>query len=429
MIVPLRFLVPSRPWWVLVLAGVVWMLAWPSASVASRAIGGTDCDKYGNCQDSLAFVGSGAQLNDVSVAPQPSSAVYPTGGYRVSDTGGPLRAVGSCRSVDAHTAVCVPGQGGTPTRLSVSLSDNNDRLDTHALSLPTDVRAGRGHDVVITGSGSDTLFLKTGHAVFDGGPGKNTVIFHRPFEPVRVDLASGRPQGNAQAQVSLRNVQGVDVSRGKGHDTLLGSPRASYLSAGPHSLVVGRSTGDELYAGPGSRVIAGPGHANMSGTADPFGRGPLSPRSTFICGPGQDEANAVLVQDLVLGPCARIGPEIGLGFWYYGLMPRPAPGRPFIKLVYGCESSDCRPTVVARLGSTRGPLLAYRHLHFPPFNAKRGFVTRRYAIRLLPGAQALLRRRKHLHVVVYGHEAPYRNSSGHLIHPGLTGFATIISSP
>jgi Ca2+-binding RTX toxin-like protein len=272
-----------------------------------------------------------ASAATVTVAPDPDSAAgydevrYVAGpgernrvvvGYAadarsvtVSDPGAVIAASGSCRSVDAHTAVCVKRPQSTVewlqhTRLELGDLDDelrttrptpypiggvtadggpgDDRLDGGAGSDRLD--GGGGHDVLLGGALDDVLTdgdadATAGPDVLDGGAGLDTVSYAQRLRPVAVTLGDDLPDGAPAEGDVARGFE--NATGGAGDDRLAGDDRANALTGGPGAdVLLGRDRADILDGGSGQDRLRGAAGDDRLAS----GRG----RDTVTCGSGRD---------------------------------------------------------------------------------------------------------------------------------------------
>lgn len=104
---------------------------------------------------------------------------------------------------------------------------------------------GSGNDVLRGGDGADRLLPKWHFdQTLDGGPGVDLLDLRNMFDPMHVDLASGRARGGG-AKYTVRRVE--DVEGGNADDTILGSGERNVMrGAGGDDVIRGRGGDDGL---------------------------------------------------------------------------------------------------------------------------------------------------------------------------------------
>jgi hypothetical protein len=230
--------------------------------------------------------------------------------WTVRDAGAPLKAGGSCTSVDEHTATCaLPAYAPAPT-VAVNLGDGDDRFSAESAARGGSINGGDGNDAIhgaaaagnairadgnagddtltdgasnstlIGEAGADTLSAGAGDDVlrdgendfersadrYDGGEGDDLVSYSvvpgapQPTrfdraEGVTVDLAAGTAGAPGEGDV-LRSVEGGEGTRA--NDTLLGDGGANTLKGDlGDDRIVGGDGPDAINTGGGADSAEG----------------------------------------------------------------------------------------------------------------------------------------------------------------------------
>jgi hypothetical protein len=371
--------------------------------------------KY-TCSATVQFTALPGEQNVVTFSAQDSPTVYDV---VVKDDGAPLTAGTDCRAIDFHTADCpIYWRDEYPGGERVRLGDGSDRADLSQLTLGASIYGGSGDDTIVGTSEKDYLAGETGRDRLDGGGGRDTVVYTAQHDRVRVDLGSSAPQGVRGSRDLLRRVENVDAHRSP-NAVLAGNDMPNDLAAGNGGRVFGRDGNDHLYAGVGGRLHGGAGRDDLEGNYYIPGQGRPRPPRVFGCGSGRDRVDESKLADLVRDTCETIAPDGGSENQFVRLEGRPRSGKSFATLEYGCEIEEgCPLSIVARLGSVRGQVVASHRLFLP--YQKAGTTYRHYGLALSPFGESELRRRGHLRVVVFWREGPYRRSPTYTPREGFT---------
>jgi Ca2+-binding RTX toxin-like protein len=227
----------------------------------------------------------------------------------VSDPGAVITASAPCRSIDAHTAVCVKRPQSTVEWLQHTRLDLGDLDDQLRTTRPTPypiggvtadggpgddlldggagadrLDGGGGHDEVLGGALDDVLTdgdtdAGAGPDLMDGGPGPDTVSYAQRRRPVSVTVGDDAPDGAPGEGDVVRGVE--HATGGAGDDRLVGDDRANTLAGGPGAdLLLGRGRSDLLDGGRGRDRLRG-----ATGD-DRLNSGPG--RDALTCGSGAD---------------------------------------------------------------------------------------------------------------------------------------------
>ena len=243
----------------------------------------------------------------------------------VSDPGAVITALGSCVSVDQHTARCVRRPGSRVEWLQstrAELGDGDDEIRTTrpgpapiggvvAFGGPGDdlLDGGAGPDRLDGGGGRDTLLggedsdvLSDGDRdgaagdaapaadVLDGGAGTDELSYAQREQPVRVSLSDGGTDGALGEGDVVSRVE--DVTGGGGDDRLVGDDRINRMTGGAGDDAI-TARGGRDSGGFGDRLEGGPGRDELSG-----GRGP----DVVLGGGGVDSLECGGGRDLVWDP-------------------------------------------------------------------------------------------------------------------------------
>lgn len=106
--------------------------------------------------------------------------------------------------------------------------NGNDKL--YGQEGNDELRGDNGKDSLYGGDGDDILFGGTGKDLLDGGDGSDTVSYEEAANSVKVDLGSGKADGNSESKdtlVSIENVIGSDAA-----DIIIGSDADNTLEGG-----------------------------------------------------------------------------------------------------------------------------------------------------------------------------------------------------
>ncbi len=253
---------------------------------------------------------------------------------RFHDPGVVIQPKGSCHSVTRHTVACraltrdespvsnrhgesdsqirvqLSNHGGSatiastrfPGFISVKGGSGSDRLDAGRSHDDVWLDGASGRDVLIGGSGDDSLGASgggsrlvggpgndtldgscSGWARFDGGSGSDTIEYDCRA-PVLVDLARRGGNGvRGHGHDRLVNIE--NASTGLDNAVLRGNRAANTLTGeGAHDTLAGRGGNDRLVAaGFDDRLDGGAGDDRLDLTDDA-----AHPSYHLSCGPGQD---------------------------------------------------------------------------------------------------------------------------------------------
>jgi hypothetical protein len=256
----------------------------------------------------------------------------------VHDPGATIAALGSCTSVDVHTAICRKRPEETVEWLQstrVLLGDLDDQVRTTrpgpapiggviADGGPGDDRldGGEGSDVLDGGGGRDELLggegfdvlsdgdrdgaaddAGPGPDVLDGGADGDEVSYAQRTAGVRVDLERDAGHGAAGENDVVRAVE--NATGGTGEDRLSGDDRDNQLAGGGgDDRLSGRAGededgfGDDLRGGPGAdRLFGGDGPDRLIGG---------SGADTVACGRDDDTVYGPRAGELLERRCERV---------------------------------------------------------------------------------------------------------------------------
>ena len=267
------------------------------------------------------------------------------GEFQVTEGGPPLHAGPGC-VLSAEQLVACP----TSTARVVAYVFAGDRADTVTASVAINVDGGRGDDELVGSPFADALHGGEGHDVvrgrggddalrdgrmprllppdqddgrvfpplpepparvaaerdvFDGGAGTDTLSYEDRRRGVKADLArTDRHAGAPGERDSLRRLE--NLVGGNGDDRLLGDDAANTLWGGiGGDLLVGRAGDDQLEGQEGSnRARGGAGDDIIGGglNADV-----IRNRQRVNCGPGQDLASSLFLNDFADDDCETVG--------------------------------------------------------------------------------------------------------------------------
>lgn len=250
------------------------------------------------------------------LGPQPPERPHPPGGpelpVQIPDPQNPAAPQEPSRDAEATVT------GSTPFDVSNSSLNWTVRGD-HGDNI---IRTGSGNDVIYgvggnnviqTNGGDDTVFGGTGNDViiagngegndfYDGGGGRNWLMFHSATEGVKVHL-QGAPgfagEGRAVGpQTGIDRLFNIDnVSSGIGNDTLVGNSRDNILSSGGGNDTIFASAGNDVIDGGAGidkldySAATGAVSVNMvtgSVASAQFGTDTVSGIERFVTGSGND---------------------------------------------------------------------------------------------------------------------------------------------
>ena len=342
----------------------------------------------------LVVRGSRGEANRLTVA------LGAAGEFQVTDAGGALRAGPGCTLSTAQLVAC-------PTSTPVVAVDvlSGDRDDTVTSSVAVNVDGGSGHDRLAGSPFADALYggrgrdvvrgnegddvLRDGRLprlippdqverpsfpplrappepvpserdVFDGGLGTDTLSYEGRRGGVTVDLA--RTDRHAGAPGEEDALRGLEVAvGGNGDDRLLGDDEANTLWGGTGGdLLIGRGGDDQLEGQEGSNRASG-------GDGDDIVGGGLNAdvvrnRQRVSCGPGQDLASSLFLNDFAEDDCETV--SVGIVHELQPLLPPVSLARPplasYTTHPVDCEAPSCRLRLEVRLArspSRRHPTL------------------------------------------------------------------------
>ena len=329
-----------------------------------------------NYGERLVVRGARGEANRLSVG------VGAAGEFQVADVGPALHAGPGCMlsaeqliacptSTPILAAYVLAGDRGDSVTSSVAINvDGGSGEDRLAGSPLADaLYGGKGRDVVRGNAGEDTLrdgqlprlatpeedpgegrvfpppelepplAVPAEPDVFDGGLGTDTLGYEGRRRGVIADLTrTDRHAGAPGEGDSLRGLE--NLVGGNGDDRLLGDDAANTLSGGAGGdLLVGRAGDDQLEGGGGSnraRGGAGDDIIGAGGNADV-----LRNRQRVSCGPGQDLAASLFLNDFAGDDCETV--SVGLVHEIHPLLPPDGGPRPPVAS-YTTEPADCEAT-------------------------------------------------------------------------------------
>jgi hypothetical protein len=301
------------------------------------------------------------------------------GEFQVADAGPALQAGPGCVLSGEQLVTC---QTTTPSLAAYVLA--GDRGDTVSASVAITVDGGSGDDRlagspvadalyggggrdVIRGNGGDDALLDgqlprllspeedygrsfpppvglaipvpAGRDVFDGGVGTDTLGYEDRRRGVIADLArtdrhAGAP-GEGDSLRALENLVG-----GNGDDRLLGDDAANTLWGGPgDDRLVGRAGDDQLEGQEGSNRARGGAGDDIVGSG--LNADVVRNRQRVNCGPGQDLASSLFLNDFAEDDCETV--SVGIVHEIQPLLPPARGPRPPVA-TYTTEPADCEAT-------------------------------------------------------------------------------------
>jgi hypothetical protein len=336
----------------------------------------------------------------------------PASMIHVADDSAILTVAGACRLTDEHHADCALSFF-LLQYVGVDLADGDDSATV--IGVPSEMRGGRGDDVLNGGAAPDELDGGSGRDSLNGGGDADTVSYASRVRPLDVDLSRVHGQGERGEGDSITEVE--RVVGGWGNDVLAGDNGQNFLDGGPgQDELRGRGGSDTLEGGHGEDVLyGGPGDDDIAATPnendEPDGVVPYDGRNTVVCGTGNDSVTTA-EGNLVEPDCELV--ELGQGF----LTVTPnvlASGRSpalFFKSDDPCGicSVEIRAAEVRR-GPVPGTLLGSRR-------TPSSVTTRSFPLVLSIRGRSLLERYRHLVVRII-----YRNPS----NPASLGYLTTLS--
>jgi len=191
--------------------------------------------------DVLVYVAGPGERNDVTVETIDNARL------RIADPGAVITATGTCRSIDAHNAVCRPqGKGEFLYEAKVALGDLDDHLMVQDRSGDIELTAegGPGGDVLTGGPNEFS------GSVLDGGDG-NDQLYAAPLGGV--PLGATLRGGSGDDQLHGSDKAGDELDGGGGLDQLYGGGGYDSLTDGDRdgSLAGAAPDADTLDGGPG----------------------------------------------------------------------------------------------------------------------------------------------------------------------------------
>jgi Ca2+-binding RTX toxin-like protein len=241
------------------------------ASTASAATVTVTLDARFHDFNEVRYVAAAGETNNLTVAYAADAR-----SVTVTDPGAVITAMGSCTSLNSHSAICkapnppfpIAGEFVQSTR--AELGDMNDRAITTRpgpnviggidafggpgndvlIGSPTDDRldGGGGTDTITGGDGPDRISDGDTTALdadtMDGGAGDDEISYRQRTGRVVVDLSDSGPDGAPGENDTVRGFE--SATGGKGDDRLIGNRRDNRLDggAGRNRLAGGR--GDDF---------------------------------------------------------------------------------------------------------------------------------------------------------------------------------------
>jgi Ca2+-binding RTX toxin-like protein len=206
----------------------------------------------------LKYEAAPGEANRLSVASS-------NGTLTVTDLGANVSAGSGCTSVSATVATC-PAAG--VAAMSVSLGDMDDTATVARTSIPTTFDDGPGNDVETGGGAVDTFVSGAGSDTFRGGAGQDIVDYSGRTAPVTVTLDGAANDGEAGEKDNVYSDVDVIVG-GSGADTLTGSGWTNDLYGGPgDDTLHGGGGNDRLFGQDGRDTLdGGSGNDTLDGGA------------------------------------------------------------------------------------------------------------------------------------------------------------------
>jgi RTX calcium-binding nonapeptide repeat (4 copies) len=295
--------------------------------------------------------------------------------FEVTDDAAPLEAGPGCTASGEGRVACptsspilgafvFAGDRDDSVSSSVAINVDGGRGDDRLTGSPfaDALYAGEGRDVLIAGDGDDALqdgrLLKVAgpqwvtpdfvpafrsvfaparpeRDVFEGGAGVDTFGYAGRRRGVVVDLSRAGRAGARGEDDWLRGLEGfVGTS---GDDRLVGDQLGNVIFGGRgDDLLVGRSGDDQLEGGAGSnRARGGAGDDIITGGVN---ADVIRERQRIKCGPGQDHAANVYLNDFAEGDCETVA--VGIVHEIHPLLPLEAGRRPPLAS-YTTSPADC----------------------------------------------------------------------------------------
>ena len=301
------------------------------------------------------------------------------GEFQVTDAGAALHAGPGCMLSGEQLVVCptstpslaayvLAGDRGDTVTSSVAITvdggTGNDRLA--GSPLVDALYGGRGRDVMRGNGGDDALLdgrlprlltpeedmgrsfppvvgpaipVPAERDVFDGGVGTDTLGYEGRRRGVIADLArTDRHAGAPGEGDSLRGLEAV-VGSG-GDDRIFGNDLSNTLDgADGDDLLVGRAGDDQLGGGSGSNQVRG--GAGDDGISPGLNADVLENVQRVRCGPGQDFASSLFLNDFAEDDCETV--SVGIVHEIQPLLPPAGGPRPPVA-TYTTEPADCEAT-------------------------------------------------------------------------------------
>ncbi|MBC7782725.1 MAG: hypothetical protein H7144_02715 [Burkholderiales bacterium] len=155
------------------------------------------------------------------------------------------------------------------TRIDINTLDGNDVVDWSAISIPTYINAGAGHDSVTGGSGIDTLTGAAGRDTLRAGAGDDRINGGNHADQLFGDAgrdviyggaADDYLDGGADVDWLFGEADADRLIGGHGNDRIYGGDGADRMyGVGHHDLLSGEGGNDRLYGGVGNDQLYGGG--------------------------------------------------------------------------------------------------------------------------------------------------------------------------
>ena len=223
-----------------------------SVLMADGCQGDVACSKYGGAPPVpiTTFQGAPGEANRVSVSRARDD-------FLVRDDGAALTAEAPCTAVDEHSVRCPVTEGFQGLHgFAAVLGDGDDTLAIAGdMRVETELSGGDGKDVIEGSAGNDAIDGGRGDDRLLGGGGYDELSYATRTAQVTADLATetGGEAGETDGIGGFEVLVG-----GSGDDTLRGASGAETLDGGDGADVLrGRGGDDALFGGTGADRLSG----------------------------------------------------------------------------------------------------------------------------------------------------------------------------
>jgi Ca2+-binding RTX toxin-like protein len=176
------------------------------------------------------------------------------GTLTVTDTGATVTAGPGCTSSSSTKATC---PSASVTTMDISTGDMNDTASVSGTSIPTTFDDGPGNDTMTGGNAVDTFVSGTGSDTFHGGASQDIADYSSRTAAVSVSLDNRANDGEAGENDNVGSDVDVVIG-GSGNDSLRGHNGSNDLYGGPGNDTLNGSGGnDRLFGQAGNDSLNG----------------------------------------------------------------------------------------------------------------------------------------------------------------------------